>query len=60
MVDVIVVYLQILYAGRETALKCLLGVKRLLERSDGGSLLNHVLIEDYCIWIQVRVIALRD
>ena len=48
---------QILTLGRRAILKCLLGIRLLLEKSDQRYYLNRLYIDHYCVWIQQLPVA---
>ncbi len=43
---------RILYLGKRCILKCLLGVRSAFHTTDTHYMLNKVIIDDYCCWIQ--------
>ena len=44
--------LDVFKAGKLTVCKCLLGIHRILEKSDSYYLLNRLYVTDLCIWFQ--------
>jgi len=43
---------RVLYLGRHSVLKCLLGLRAVMEHTDTHYMLNKVLLDDYCTWVQ--------
>ena len=43
---------RVLFLGKHCILKCLLGLRTVMEHTDTHYMLNKVVIDDYCIWLQ--------
>jgi len=42
----------ILRLGKRAVLRCILAVRRLFEKHEFKRYLNHVFVQDYCVWVQ--------
>jgi hypothetical protein len=44
---------RVLFLGKHCILKCLLGLRSVIEHTDTHYMLNKVIIDDYCVWLQI-------